>query len=114
MQKYSQTETFEHKNSEHCVVTGFPAEDSDINFAIVKVSSRYPDKGLVTNTLCKEMAYVQEGGGKIVVDDIEYVMQKGDVVLIDRNEKYYWDGDMTLHIACTPAFTPEQHICIES
>ncbi|OGT36162.1 MAG: hypothetical protein A3F11_09745 [Gammaproteobacteria bacterium RIFCSPHIGHO2_12_FULL_37_14] len=102
--------SIERKNSEHCVVTEFPIKDHDINFAIVKVSSRYPDSGYATNTISKEIVYVQEGGGKVVVGAVGYALIPGDVVLISPNEKFYWDGNMTLHISCTPAFTPEQHI----
>ena len=106
-------QTIERKNSEHCVVTEFPIKDHDINFAIVKVLSRYPDSGFATNTVSKEIIYVQEGTGKVVVNDVGYALIKGDVVLISPNEKFYWDGNMTLHISCTPAFTPEQHIHIK-
>ena len=103
----------ERKNSESCVVSEFPIKDSDISFAIVKVSSRYPDSGHATNTISKEIVYVQEGGGKVVVGNVGFALIPGDAVLISPNEKYYFDGDMTLHISCTPAFRPEQHIHID-
>ena len=112
MKKCSKNEIIERKNSDHCVVSEFPIHDHDINFAIVKVSARYPDSGLATNTVCKEIVYVQDGSGKIVVNNVEHLLQQGDVVLISANEKFYWDGNMTLHISCTPAFTVEQHIHI--
>jgi mannose-6-phosphate isomerase-like protein (cupin superfamily) len=113
MKTCNKNEAIERSNSDHCIVTEFPIKDDDINFGIAKISSRYPHTGLATNTICKEIAYVQEGSGKVVVNDIEHILKKGDVVLISANETYYWDGNMTLHIACTPAFTPEQHIHIE-
>jgi|SRR3990167_1724354 len=106
-------QTIERKNSAHCFVTEFPIADHDINFAIVKVSSRYPASGYASNIISKEIVYVQEGVGKVVVNDIEHPLKQGDAVLISANEKFYWDGNMTLHIACTPAFTPNQHIHIE-
>ena len=107
------SQTIERKNSEHCVVTEFPIEDHDIDFAIVKVSSRYPVSGYAVNTISKEIVYVQEGTGKVVVGDVGYALITGDVVLISPNEKFYWDGNMTLHISCAPAFTPEQHIHVD-
>lgn len=113
MIKCSKNKTIEHKNSDHCIVTEYPIEDKEINFAISKVTSRYPENGLASNRICKEIVYVQDGNGKIVVNNIEHTLQTGDAILISPNEKYYWDGNMTLHIACTPAFTPEQHIHIE-
>ena len=112
MEKCSKNQVIERKNSDRCIVSEFPIEDHDIDFAIVKVSARYPDVGLATNRISKEIVYVQEGDGKVVVDDIEHILKQGDVVLIFANEKFYWDGNMILHISCTPAFTPEQHIHI--
>lgn len=113
MKKCNGSQIITRKNSDHCIVSEFPIEDHELNFAIVKVSSRYPNSGLATNTVSKEIVYVQEGSGKVVVDNIEHTLSTGDVILIAPNEKFYWDGNMTLHISCTPAFRPEQHIHIE-
>lgn len=113
MKKCNHSETIERKNSENCIAREFPIQDDDIGFAIVKVSARYPETGRATNKLCKEIVYVHEGSGKVIVDGKECLLGAGDVVLIDKNEKFYWDGKMTLHISCTPAFTVEQHIHIE-
>lgn len=112
MKKCNINQTVLHKNSENCVVSEFPIPDKAINFAIAKITARYPESGRATNKICREIAYIQEGQGKIVIDDVEYTLNTGDVILISPNEKFYWDGNMTLHIACTPAFTPEQHIHI--
>ncbi|HLB55875.1 MAG TPA: cupin domain-containing protein [Coxiellaceae bacterium] len=114
MLKCTKNQAIERKNSDRCVVSEFPIHDHDINFAIAKISACYPDTGLATNTKCKEIVFVHEGSGKIVVDGKEYLLNAGDVILIDKNEKFYWDGKMTLHISCTPAFTPEQHVHIEA
>ncbi|MDP1573651.1 MAG: AraC family ligand binding domain-containing protein [Coxiellaceae bacterium] len=113
MEKCRSNQIIERKNSDNCIVSEFPINDHDINFAIIKVSSRYPDSGFATNTISKEIVYVQEGLGKVIVNDVEYHLKTGDVILISPNEKFYWDGNMTLHISCTPAFTPEQHIHLE-
>ncbi|MCX7125022.1 MAG: AraC family ligand binding domain-containing protein [Gammaproteobacteria bacterium] len=112
MKKLDGKKVIECKNSNHCVVSEFPIDDRDINFSIAKISSRYPDSGCVANTIVKEIVYVHEGSGIIVVEGIEHTLKAGDVILISQNEKFYWDGDMTLHISCTPSFTPEQHIHI--
>jgi len=101
------------KNSEVCLVTEHSIGDEMIDFAIAKISGRYPDNQRVTNKLCKEIVYIQEGKGKVVVEGIEYVLQAGDVVLIEAGEKFYWEGNMSLFISCRPAFTPEQHQLVE-
>lgn len=103
----------ERKNSDACLVKEFPCEDAELNFALIKVLARYPERGLAINRISKELAYVQEGSGKVVVNNIEHNLKTGDLVLIEPNETFYWDGEMTLHISCTPVFTPEQHVYID-
>jgi len=99
----------ERKNSEVCVVTKHDIEDATLDFAIVKINGRYPDQGRVTNTQCKEIVYVHQGNGKVVVNHKEYQLNTGDAVLIEAGEKFFWEGSMNLFISCTPAFTIDQH-----
>lgn len=100
----------QRKNSDICKVTEYPTFDSDLDFAIVTVSGRYPDNNKrAVNLVCKEIVYVQNGSGKLCVNDKEYSLNAGDLVLVEAGEKFYWDGHMTLHISCHPTFTVEQH-----
>jgi len=98
-----------HKNSDLCVVMEYGMDDPDIDFAVAKISGRYPAKRYVTNIQCKEIVYIQEGSGKVEVNGKEYTLTAGDLVLIEAGEKFYWEGHMTLFISCHPAFTIEQH-----
>ena len=34
--------------------------------------------------------------------------EAGDVILIDKNEIYYWNGDCEIIMICTPAWYKEQ------
>jgi len=88
-------------------------EDSDINGAVIELSGRYPSKGQVVNTECKEMAYIIKGSGKLVIEETEYTLKEGDLVLIEPGEKYFWNGNMTMFVPCTPAWYPQQHKEIE-
>lgn len=106
-------ETKEFKNSDQCIAIEYPMGDKDINGAIGKISGRYPDKGRVVNTKCKELAYVIKGSGKVVVEGKEYLLNQGDVVLIEPNEKYFWEGNLEIFMPCTPAWYPEQHQEVE-
>jgi mannose-6-phosphate isomerase class I len=103
------TQTNEVRNSDQCIVTEYPIQDTEINFAIAKVTGRYPDSGYVTNQLSKEMAYVSEGEGKLIVNGQEYLISAGGLAFIETGEIYAWEGNMTLFISCRPAFTIEQH-----
>lgn len=106
-----QTKVF--KNNDVCIATEYPLGDKDINVAYVEVSGRYPEKGRVTNVACKELAYIIEGSGKIVVEGDEIELNKDDLILLEPGEKYYWEGNMRMLVPCTPAWYPEQHKEVE-
>lgn len=113
MKKSLKHQSIERKNSDVCVVTDYPIGDEAIDFAIVKMTSRYPSARQAVNQKCKEIVYVHEGSGKVVVNDQEHALKEGDVILIEAGEKFYWDGNLTLFISCHPSFTPEQHHVID-
>lgn len=103
------------KNSDVCIVTEYEIGDPAIDFAIVNISGRYPEMPTqrAVNRQCKEIVYVHEGAGKVIVNNNEHLLNAGDVVLIEAGEAFYWQGNLTLHISCHPAFTVEQHQIVE-
>jgi len=107
------SQTNEFKNSDVCIATEYPMDDKDINVAYVEVLGRYPEKGRVMNEVCKEMAYITEGSGKIVVEGKEIELKKNDLILLLPGEKFYWEGNMKMLVPCTPAWYPEQHKEVE-
>ena len=109
--KYSQTNKF--KNSDVCIATEYPLNDKDINIAVIKLKGRYPDKGSAINKKCKEMAYISKGKGQVTVNGLTKKLSKGDVVLIDKGEKYFWNGNMEMVMPCTPAWTHQQHSIVD-
>ena len=106
-------QTKEFKNSDVCTATEYPLGDKDINGAVIELTGRYPDKGRVVNLKCKELAYVIKGSGKVVVEGKEVEFQEGDLILIEPGEKYFWEGNTTMFMPCTPAWYPEQHKEVE-
>jgi mannose-6-phosphate isomerase-like protein (cupin superfamily) len=109
MKIVKKNETKEFKNSDQCIVTEYPLNDKDINGAIAKINGRYPDKNLVVNTKCKELALVLNGSGKVIIEGKEFQFGAGDVILIEPNERYYWEGNFEIFMPCTLAWYPEQH-----
>ena len=103
------TGTREYKNSDVCTATEYPLADKDINGAVIVLNGRYPDEGYVVNEICKEIAYVVEGSGRLVMPDKEETLQAGDLVLLLPGERYCFSGEMKLFTACQPAWHPEQH-----
>lgn len=106
-------QSVQFSNSQACIVTEFPLEDSEINFAIATIRGRYPETGRITNEKCKELVYIQQGQGEITIENELISLQAGDTLLIDRGERFFWQGEMTLLVACTPTWFKEQHIHIE-
>jgi mannose-6-phosphate isomerase-like protein (cupin superfamily) len=113
MKIITKAQSQEFKNGASCAVYEYPMDDRTINGAVVKLSGRYPDKGSSVNSTCKLMAYIIEGSGAIFVDGKETRVDKGDLVLVEPNEKYYWQGSMELFMPCAPAWTPEQYKVVE-
>src|SRR4051812_30468082 len=109
MQKISLEQATIRNNSGVCQVREYKLNDKNFDFAIIAISGRYPDQKRMVNTTCSEAVYIAKGSGKVVVEDITYSLQHGDLVLIEKGEKYFWDGNMELHITCRPAFFIEQH-----
>ena len=82
-------QSIERKNSPICIVTEYDLGDKELDFAIARIAERNPDSNRVMKTICKEVVYVHSGNGKVVVNEKEYSLQAGDVVLIDSGEKFY-------------------------
>ena len=103
---FSQTELFHGPTNK---TYEYNIDDADINYCIAEIDGRFPVEKWAINRKCKEMAHILSGSGILVVEGIEYPIKQDDVVLIDINEKYYWQGKLKLGIPCTPAWHPEQH-----
>lgn len=82
--------------------------DKDIDFAINEIRGRYPEKGYCTNEECKEICYVLEGTGSINKQDEVIAFEKGDVILINKGDIYFWNGECKIIMICTPAWYKEQ------
>jgi mannose-6-phosphate isomerase-like protein (cupin superfamily) len=96
-------------NSETCQVVEYPFDEKDINGSVINVNGRYPESGFVMNEVCKEIIYIISGSGTLTVDDSTVDFDEGDSLYVDAGEKYFWQGNFTSYMACTPAFYPEQH-----
>lgn len=97
------------KNSDACTAIEYPMGDKDINGAVIGLNGRYPSKGRVVNLKCKEMSYIVDGSGKAVIEGKEMQLNRGDLILIEPGEKYFWEGNLTMFVSCAPAWYPEQH-----
>ena len=62
----------------------------------------------------KELIYVIEGKGTLNFENKRIEFSKGDSILIEPNEKYYYDTNYCIvSMTCTPAWLPEQHKLVD-
>ena len=106
-------EAIERQNSDVCLVTEYPQWDTEMDFAVIHIQGRYPEKQRAVNVVCKEMVYIHEGNGSVEVNRAKHLVKSGDLVLIESGEKFIWEGEMTLFISCRPAFYVEQHHLVD-
>ena len=110
MQIITRSQATPFSNSSTCKGLEFAFGDKDLNVALVTVNGRYPAEGHLINEVCKEIAYVVSGTGKVGVHDQIHELGVGDAVLIQPGERFYWEGDdLQMLMPCSPAFYPEQH-----
>ena len=86
----------------------YPTTDKMISGAVAKISGRYPLVGFAINGF-KELVFVISGNGFVVTPKGRKEIDVGDEILLDTNEKYAWEGNMTLFMATTPKFDPKKH-----
>ena len=85
-------------------VTDFPFPDHTLDMAYIKVHGRYPEKDLTINHKCHEVCYILEGQGRIN----DHELTPGLAVQIPPGEPYYFEGNFTMIVSCTPKFSPDQ------
>jgi len=94
----------------YCIVYEYPMGKSDINIGVAEIRGRYPESGFAMNEECTEMGYVVKGSGRLVTEKRSITLGEGDVVYIPAGEKYYWEGEFTVVLPCTPAWYVAQHV----
>lgn len=107
----NEAKKFDHGRG--CAAFEYILNDKDINVAVVELCGRYPARGRVKNTLCKEVSFIIKGQGKVVVGNQETQIKEGDLVFIEPDEIYYWEGNLTMCMPCTPAWRADQHKFVE-
>lgn len=110
MEKIESEKAIKGENSKDCQTLEYSFCDKDIDLGIATITSRFPESGYCYNEISKELIYVLEGTGKICFEDKEILFKKGDAILIQPHEKYYWESSYcVVSMSCTPAWSPEQH-----
>lgn len=107
-------EAIKGSNSDKCKTVEYSFGDKEIDLGLATITGRYPENGYCVNLISKELIYVLEGSGKLYFEDRVIEFLTGDSILIDNNEKYYWETEFCkVSMTCTPAWTEEQHKLVD-
>ena len=107
------SERKKHANAPSCVAYEYEHGDEDIDIAFIEIRGKYPEKGSAMNKICKEMVFVVGGKGKIEIDEKSYSLNEGDTVLIQPNQKYFFEGNIDLIFSCHPSFNSKNYVRCE-
>jgi mannose-6-phosphate isomerase class I len=88
----------------------FPIKTKNSNISEIRLTKRYPERGFVLNEVSEMVVYVLKGKVILNIDKKNSTLEKGSVVLVKKNQKYYWTpkSSAMLLIFSTPPWTPEQ------
>ena len=109
MKYVSKNDAVEFKNAETCIALEYETGTPDINLARIDISGRYPEHGTAVNTKVTEIVYVLQGSGSVTVNGVFTALTAGDVISVAVGEAVFWEGELSLVIACSPAWYPGQY-----
>ena len=114
MELIKEEDSFKCSNSENCKNTEYSFNDKDLDLGLAEITGRYPKKGYCLNEISKELIYILEGSGILYFKNSKIKFKKGDSILINNNEKYYWECDYCkIAMFCAPAFKKEQYKIVD-
>ena len=114
MQFIKKSNAVKGANSDKCETLEYSFKDKDMDLGIAIITGRYPENGFCVNTISKELIYVLDGNGKLYFENNCIEFEEGDSILINSNEKYYWDSTYCIvSMTCTPAWNEEQHKLVQ-
>ncbi|MBI3577617.1 hypothetical protein HY086_06280 [Candidatus Gottesmanbacteria bacterium] len=84
-------------------------DEETINCSVAQINGSYPENGFAVNEICKELVFIINGTGHIVTEKDKQAFVVGDAILIDRGEKFRWEGNFSIFMVTTPKFSADQH-----
>ncbi len=95
-----------------CTVSELGFSDSQ-DAAIAKISGRYPETGFALNRESDMVIRVSLGIGIIATRESSEQVEAGDVLFIDRQTPYFYEGDFEVLMVSSPPWSPDQYEYIE-
>lgn len=88
----------------------YPMPDEPVGISYQEHHGRVPKKGWGVNTVCWEAYYIIEGSAKVWIDDDEYTVASGDVVILKPNQRSFLvTKKLRLLTITQPNWYPEQY-----
>ena len=70
-------------------ISDYPMGDAPIGISFQEHDGRVPEKGWGINSICFEAYYVIAGSAQVFIDDENYTVEEGDVVILKPGNKSY-------------------------
>jgi mannose-6-phosphate isomerase class I len=86
----------------------YPSQNKNISGGYVEIKGRYPTEGWICNQVCTELVFIIKGSVTLTTETESFSLKEMDQVIINPNEKYFWDGDCVVLVPSTPPWSPEQ------
>ncbi|MBU0648329.1 cupin domain-containing protein [Patescibacteria group bacterium] len=97
-------------NSKACIVWEYNLPSQKVGVASALINGRYPKEGWVVNKKIEEVYYIESGKGRVMFEDEECVVKKGDMVYLAKGKKYWVRGDkLRLVVVTAPPWYKEQY-----
>lgn len=115
MKKIECTERVENDIGEKSTAMEYPFEVKDASISVIEIFNRHPKQDRAVNKKCKEFAYILNAAqSRLVVEGEVYRLSKGDAVVIEPGEEFFWHGHPKMVMFCVPAWSPEQHEIVDN
>lgn len=87
----------------------YEIQNTNLNVASISIQGRYPETGFTSNLKSDSIIHVTNGVGLLGLDNGAKVeLEKNDQVHLAVGDAYYFEGDLEIIYAASPAWTPEQ------
>lgn len=87
----------------------YEMQNANLNVAPISIQGRYPENGFTSNLKSDSVIHVTHGVGLLALNNGTTVeLVKNDQVHLAVGDTYYFEGDLEIIYAASPAWTPEQ------
>lgn len=86
----------------------YPTKNKIINNSFIEIKGRHPQEGWAYNEVCIESVFIIRGSVVLTTKTESVVLEENDTVIIDPNERYFFEGDCDMVSPSSPPWYPEQ------